>query len=78
MHLFINFHRLALTPGGSYNELLEWLKSKKVMINPQNKDKECFKWALTGALQHEDIKHHPERISLLSPYESIAGKDLSF
>ena len=43
MHLYINFHRLALTRGGSYIELPEWLKSKKAVINPQNKDEECFK-----------------------------------
>ena len=26
MHLYINFHRLVLTCGSSYNELPEWLK----------------------------------------------------
>ena len=60
MHLYINFHGLALTRGGSYTELPEWLKGKKAMINRQNKDKDCFKWAVTAALHHEDIKHHPE------------------
>ena len=40
------------------------------MINPQNKDEECFKWAVIAALHHEDIKDHPERISLLRPYEN--------
>ena len=39
------------------------------MINPQNKDEEYFKWAVIEALYHNDIKHHPERISLLRPYE---------
>ena len=43
MHLYINFHRLMLTRGGSYIKLPEWLKSKKALINPQNKDEECFK-----------------------------------
>ena len=38
IHLYINFHRLALTRGGSYTELTKWLKSKKARINPQNKD----------------------------------------
>ena len=38
MHLYINFHRLALTRGSSYNELTKWIKSKKAVINPQNKD----------------------------------------
>ena len=69
MHLCMNFRRLVLTRGGSYTEFSEWLKSKKAMINPQNKDQECFKWAVIEALHHEYIKHHPERLSLLRPYE---------
>ena len=43
MHFYINFHRLALTRGGSYIELPKWIKSKKAVINRQNKDEECFK-----------------------------------
>ena len=70
MHLYMNFHRLALTRGSSYTELPVWIKSKKAVINPQNKDEECFKWAVIEALHHEDIKHHPERISLLRSYEN--------
>ena len=70
MHLYINFHRLALIRGSSYTGLPEWLKSKKAVINPQNKDEECFKWAAIEALHDEDIKHHPKRISLLRPYEN--------
>ena len=70
MHLFINFDRLALTRGSSYNELPKWIKSKKAVINPQNKDEGCFKWAVIEALHHEEIKHHPERISLLKPDEN--------
>ena len=34
MHLYINFHRLALAQGSSYIELPEWIKSKKAVINP--------------------------------------------
>ena len=59
MHLYINFHRLVLTRGSSYNELPEWMKSKKAVINSQNKDEECFKWAVIAALHHEEIKHNP-------------------
>ena len=69
MNLYINFHRLALIQGSSYIVLLEWLKSKKAMKNVKNQDKECFKWAVIAGLNHEEIKHHPERISLLRPYE---------
>ena len=70
MYLYINFHRLALTRGGSYIELLEWLKSKKAVINSQNKDEECFKWAVIAALHHEEIKKDHQRISRLRRYEN--------
>ena len=69
MHLHINFHRLVLTRGSSYTELPGWIKSKKAVINPQNKDEECFKWAVIGALHHEEIKEDHQRISKLRPYE---------
>ena len=69
MHLYINFHKLALTRGSSYTELPEWIKSKKAVINAQNKDEECFKWAVITALHHEEIKKGHQRISRLRPYE---------
>ena len=46
------------------------LQSKKAMINPQNKDEECFKWAVIAALHHEEIKKDHQRISTLRPYEN--------
>ena len=71
MHLYINFHRLALIRGSSYIELPIWLKSKKaVMTNPQNKDEECFKWAIIAVLHHEKIKKDHQCISRLRPYEN--------
>ena len=70
MNLYINFHRLVLTRGSSYIELPKWLKSKEAVIKPQNKDEECFKWAVIETLHHEEVRHHPERISLLRPYEN--------
>ena len=70
MHLYINFHKLALTRGGFYNELPKWLKSKKPVINPQNKDEEYFKWAVTVALYHKEIKKDHQGISRLRPYET--------
>ena len=67
MHLHINFHRLVLTRGGSYIELPEWLKSQNAVINPQNKDEECFKWDAIAALHHEEIKKDHQSISRLRP-----------
>ena len=70
MHLYINFHKLVLTRGSSYIELPEWIKSKKNVINQQNNDEECYKWAVIESLHHKETKHPPERISLLRPYEN--------
>ena len=70
MHLYINFHRLALTRGGSYIELPKWFKSKKAVINSKKKDEKCFKRGTIAALHHQEIKHHTEIISLLRPYEN--------
>ena len=38
-------------------------KNKKAAINPKNNDDKCFQYALTVALNHEQFKNHPERIS---------------
>ena len=39
------------------------------MINPQNKDEECFKWAVIGALHHKEIKKDHQHMSMLRRYE---------
>ena len=70
MHLYINFYRLPLTRGSSYTELPGWIKSKKAVINPQNKDEGCFKWAVVAALHHEEVKKDHRRISRLRLYEN--------
>ena len=49
------------------------------MINLKNKDEECFKWAIIEALHRKEIKHHPERISLLRSYQNQCNwKGLEF
>lgn len=64
MKLRINFHTLALTQRSSYNDLLEWIVNKKVVLHQKN-DEECIKWAVIAGLHHEKIKDNPKRISLL-------------
>ena len=47
---------------GKKHELLpKSIASKKAIINMKNDDNECFKWAVTRALNPTDT--HPERIS---------------
>ena len=70
LHMDVNFHRLNLTRGSSYLLLPEWLACKKAIINPLNKDQECFKWAVIAALRWEDIDRNPQRISKLKKFEA--------
>ena len=67
--LYYNLNKVSLSRGGSYVDSPEWLKNKKATINPQNKkDDKCFKYALTFALNHEQIKNNPDRISKIKPF----------
>ena len=45
------------------------VKNKGVTLNPKNtKDNNCFQYAIVAALNHQNIDHHPERISKLKPF----------
>ena len=60
--LYYKLYKISLNRGGSYIDYPKWLKSKKATINPKNGDDKCFQYALAVALNHEQIKNHPERI----------------
>ena len=68
IHMDVDFHRLSLTRGSSYLPLPEWLARKKVIINPHNKDLECFKWAVIAATRWEEIDFHSEQITKLKRF----------
>ena len=59
---YYNLCKISLRRGGSYIDSPKWLKTKKATINPKNNDDECFQYALTVALNYEQIEDHPERI----------------
>ena len=65
LYMDINIHQLNLTRGSSYLPLPDWLARKKAIINPKNKDRECFKWAVIVTSRWEEINNSPERISKL-------------
>ena len=46
----------------------QWLKNKKATINPKNNDNNCFQYALTVALNYNNIKKDPQRISKIKPF----------
>ena len=77
--LYYKLHKISLNRGGSYIDSPDWIKNKKATINPQNKDNECFKYAITAALNHEKIRKNPQRISNLKPFiNNYNWKDIEF
>ena len=55
--LYYKCHKINLNRGGSYIDFLDWIKNKKVLINLINKnDNKCFQYAITVALNYEEIK----------------------
>ena len=75
-----HLHKISLNRGNSYIESPEWLESKGVTINPENtNNNNCFQYAITPALNHHNIDHHPERISKLRPFiNNYNWKDIEF
>ena len=67
--LGIPFHTIEVKRGSSYIKAPDWLKRKGATINPKNtKDNYCFMYAITVALNHEEIGRDPERIPKLIPH----------
>ena len=75
-----HLHKISLNRGSSYIKCNEWLKNKGVTINPKNiKDNNCFQYAITAALNYQNIDSHPERISKLKPFiNNYNWKDIEF
>ena len=64
-----HLQKISLNRGSSYINSPEWIKNKKVTINPQNtEDNNCFQYAITVALNYQIIDCHPERMSKLKPF----------
>ena len=64
-----HLHKISLNIGSSCINSSEWIKNEKVTANPQNtEDNKCFQYAITTALNYQNIDHHPERISNLKPF----------
>ena len=52
----------------SYIDSPEWLNNKTVTINPKTNDNNCFQYALTVALNYENIKKDPQEIQKIKPF----------
>ena len=60
-------HKISVKRGNSYIKSPNWLINKITTINPQNNDDQCFLNAITVALNHQNIRNNPERISKIKP-----------
>ena len=58
-----SFNKTSIYRGGTYIDSPKWLKNKKSTINPKNNDDKCFQYAVTLALNLDNINKHPQRIS---------------
>ena len=66
--LSYHIHKTSLKRGQSYMKSPEWVINKRATINPKNKDKKCFQYSTTVALNHQKIENHPERIPNIEPF----------
>ena len=54
--MYYKFHRVNVKHVGSYTDSSDWIKKKKATINTKNTDDKCFQYAVTVALNYEEIK----------------------
>ena len=66
--LYYHLYRISLKRGGSYIDSPEWLKNKKAKINPENSDYNCLQYVLNVALNYQNIKKDPHKISKIKPF----------
>ena len=69
IYCIIKCHKINLNCGRTYIDSPDWIKNKKVTINPNNKkDNKCFQYNVTVALNHEVIGENPERMTKMKPF----------
>ena len=77
--LYYDLNKISLSRGKSYIDSPKWLKNKKAAINPKNNDDKCFQYTLTVALNYQNIKNNPERISRIKPFiDQYNWKEIDF
>ena len=76
--LYYNFNKTSINRGVSYIDSPKWLKDKK-SINTKNNDYKYLQYAVTLALNLDNIDNHPERISKINPFiNKYNWKDIDF
>ena len=77
--LYYELHKISLNRSGSYIDSPKWLKNKKATINPKNNNDTCFQYAVTVALNYQNIKNNQERISKIKHFlDQYKWKEIGF
>ncbi len=63
------FSRMLTRRGGSHIEIPQWISNKKCVINFQNKDQFCFKYAMECAFQHKLTGKIPRNAHRTAQYD---------
>ena len=61
--MYYKCHKKNLKPGRSHINSPDWIKTKKATISSTNEDDKYFQYAAAVALNHEETKRDPQRIS---------------
>ena len=78
-YLYYDLNKISINKGGSYIDSPKWLKDKKSTINPKNNDYKCFQYAVTLALNLDEVNGHPQRIAKIKTFiEEYNWKDIDF
>ena len=73
------FHKVDLKRSGPYIETPEWLKNKGATINCQNDRGKCFQYAITIALNCDEIGNHHQRVNKRMTFiDQYNWKDINF
>ena len=78
MVAYVNVARYQPLRGGTYFPLPANLANKKAIINVQNRDNECLKWALRAALYPAPNGKNPNRPSSYPVVDGINYKGTDF
>ena len=65
-------HKTNPNRGGSYIDSPDWIQNKNATINSINKkNNKRFQYAVTVALNHEEIRKNCKRITKFKPFVNI-------
>ena len=78
--LYYKCYKINPNRRGSYVDSPDWIKSKIATINPiSKKDNKCFQYAVTTALNQEEIGKCAKRITKIKPFiNKYASKGIIF